>query len=114
MTLDFSRLSPSKEDLVFTNIITSDFTVTRHETPLTQPRIGRKLKLGPRQSPFRTESNMNFLLDENDFYITKPRPDQTIDALYEANSVVEGKDLDLIRKSVERVKIEKKIRQMAK
>ena len=69
MTYDISHLKPDEKQILFKNLVISEFTMMQHELPAADDPFweGRPPpNIMPRKSPFRTSSNANFLLHQKD------------------------------------------------
>jgi hypothetical protein len=90
MAFDITALRPDEKQLLFKNLVTSDFTMMRAPEPDANDPIWEGQgppQIMPRQSPFRDSSNVNFLLHNEDEVI-KLMPASKRIKLFKQNNVV--------------------------
>jgi hypothetical protein len=69
MSFDVSTLKAGDKDLLFKNLVTSEFTMMRAPPPPPDDPFWKNRgapQIMPRKSPFRNSSNVNFLLHNED------------------------------------------------
>lgn len=82
MSFDVSTLKPDEKQLLFKNLVTSEFTMMRTKPPPPDDPFWKNRgppQIMPRKSPFRTSSNANFLLHNKDNDISLVSPSKKVD-----------------------------------
>ena len=109
MSFDVSKLHPDQKNVLFTNLVTSEFTMMRSKPPPDNDPFWKNRgppQIMPRKSPFRNSSNVNFLLHSDDKNIKLMPPSKKV-KLFEKNQVVVVSNAANFQKEMERERLEK-------
>ena len=103
MAFDISTLKPDTKNLLFKNLVTAEFMMGEKNE---KDRLDEdEPQIIPRKSPYRNESNANFLLHNQD-EVVKIMPERKRRRAHQRNNIVEPDKMEIHGKEIERDKAE--------